>query len=229
MTITIEMVSDLVCPWCWLGLRRLQAARALITGVDCKVLFRPFELDATVPRDGVDYKAYMAARMGGSGEPGEDEKAGRFRPMREALEQYGAEEGIPFNFSGITVRPNTLDAHRLVRWAQGQEKGEAAKEALFHAYFADNRDIGNHAELSQIAGAIGLDADVVRDLLASDADEGAVREEAAIFRQMGIQGVPTYVGNRSVAVQGAESAEKLARFINTLAAQMPAERPAGTA
>lgn len=227
--IVIEMVSDLVCPWCWLGLRRLQAARAMAEEVEVKVLFRPFELDPTIPAEGTDYKAYMKARLGGTGAPGEDEKTSRFRAMRVALEQYGEAEGIPFDFDGITWRPNTLDAHRLVRWAQGQERAEAAKEALFAAYFTDHRDIGDHGVLTDIAGAIGLDTKIVADLLASGADTDAVREEEAMFQRMGVRGVPTYIGNRQTAVQGAEEAEKLAKFIRTLAAQVPAERPLGSA
>ena len=229
MSIVIEMVSDLVCPWCWLGLRRLQAARAMVPEAEVTVLFRPFELDPTIPAEGVDYKAYMKDRMGGTGAPDEDEKASRFKAMRTALEEYGKDEGIPFDFAGITWRPNTFDAHRLVRWAQGQERGEAAKEALFAAYFTEHRDIGDHGVLTDIAGKIGLETDIVADLLASGADSDAVREEEEVFQRMGVRGVPTYIGNREVAVQGAEEAEKLARFIRTLAAQMPMERPLGTA
>jgi len=224
MSITIEMVSDLVCPWCWLGLRRLEAARELTPEIEAELLFRPYELDPTIPREGVDYKTYMQAKLGGTGGDDEDPARSRFRAMREALEQYGAEEGIPFAFDGITVRPNTLDAHRLVRWAQGQDRGAAVKEALFAAYFRDHRDIGRQEVLGEIAGEIGLDREIVADLLARDADLDAVRREQAIFRDMGVRGVPTYIGDRRVAVQGAESAEKLARFIATLAARAPQER-----
>ena len=229
MSITIEMVSDLVCPWCWLGLRRLQAAREMTPGIEAEILFRPFELDPAIPREGVDYKAYMQAKLGGSGGSQEDPARSRFRAMRDALEQYGAEEGIPFAFDGITVRPNTLDAHRLVRWAQGQDAGADAKEALFAAYFRDHRDIGRQDVLVEIAGEIGLDRDIVSDLLARDADLDSVRREEEVFREMGVRGVPTYIGDRRVAVQGAESADKLTRFIRTLAERAPQERPmAGT-
>jgi predicted DsbA family dithiol-disulfide isomerase len=225
MSIVIEMVSDLACPWCWLGLRRLQAARAMVPDVDLQVLFRPYELDPTIPPEGVDYKTYMGARMGGTGELAQSEQTSRFRAMRAALEEYGESEGIPFDFKGMNWRPNTLNAQRLVRWAQGQDKGAVAKEALFSAYFSEHRNIGDLAVLADIGAAIGLERDLIEKLLASDADIDAVRQEEALFQQMEVRGVPTYIGNRSIAVQGAESAEKLAKFIRTLAARQPQQRP----
>jgi predicted DsbA family dithiol-disulfide isomerase len=127
----------------------------------------------------------------------------------------------------VTHRPNSFDAHRLVRWAQGQGKGGAAKEALFRAYFNEARDVGDHGVLVDIARSIDLDPDIVADLLKSGADTDAVRAEAETFRQMGISGVPTYIANRRVAVQGAESAEKLAKFIRHAASLLPQERTAG--
>ncbi|MEC7289869.1 MAG: DsbA family oxidoreductase [Pseudomonadota bacterium] len=219
MTLHIEMVSDLVCPWCWVGLRRLKGAMALVPDLDVAVLFRPFELDPTIPAGGTDYKAYMKSRFGS------DQSRDRANQMRDALIQYGEEEGIPFDFDRITRRPNSFDAHRLVYWAQGQSLGMQAKEALFEAYFAKGLDIGDHQVLITLASEIGLDANIVSDLLASDADVETTRQEQSLFRQMGISGVPTFIALRQIAVQGAESSEKLARFLNTAAAQVPAERP----
>ncbi|MFN7056708.1 DsbA family protein [Hyphomonas sp.] len=221
MTVALEMVSDLVCPWCWLGLRRIQAAMAEAPEVEVKLFFRPYELDPTIPPGGTDYKSYMSARITSP------EGRERMAMMRQALIEYGEAENIPFRFDAITRRPSSFDAHRLVRWAQGQGKGAAAKEALFTAYFRDARDIGQHSELVSIAREIDLDPDIVRDLLASGADTDAVRAEADTFREMGISGVPTYIANRRVAVQGAESAEKLVRFLRHAASLLPQERPSG--
>lgn len=221
MTVAIEMVSDIVCPWCWLGLRRIEAAIAEAQDVKVQLLFRPFELDPTIPAGGVDYKDYMAGRV--SSPEGRE----RMAAMRQALIDYGETEDIPYRFDAVTRRPNSFDAHRLVRWAQGQGKGAAAKEALFKAYFNEGRDIGDHAELVTIAGQIDLDPDIVDKLLKTDADADAVRQEAEIFREMGISGVPTYIANRRVAVQGAESVDKLVRFLRHAASQLPQERPAG--
>ena len=220
MTVVIEMVSDLVCPWCWLGLRRIEAARALAPEIDVQLLFRPYELDPTIPAEGVDYKAYMSSRV--TSPEGKE----RMSTMRQALIDYGEAEGIPYRFDKISQRPNSFDAHRLVRWAQGQNKGAAAKEALFQAYFEAARDIGSHAVLVDVARQIDLDADIVADLLKTGADTENVRTEAETFRQMGITGVQTYIANRRIAAQGAESAEKLAKFIRHAASLLPEERPA---
>ena len=223
MTLTIEMVSDIVCPWCWLGLRRIQSAIAATPEVDVQLLFRPFELDPTIPKEGVNYRDYIGSKF--SSEEGRE----RWAQMRAALVQYGIEEDIPYDFEAMTHRPNSFDAHRLVRWAQGQDKGAAAKEALFAAYFRDARDIGDHKVLIDIADSIDLDPEIVAKLLASDADVVETQSEAETFRQLGVSGVPTYIAMRRVAVQGAESAEKLSKFITASAKQMiPQERSLGT-
>ena len=219
MTLHIEMVSDLVCPWCWVGLRRLQGAIKLVPELEVEILFRPFELDPEIPAGGTDYKAYMQAKFGS------DQGKVRSNQMREALIQYGKELDIPFAFDQITRRPNSFNAHRLVRWAQGQDKAMATKEALFDAFFAKGLDIGEHETLVTIAAKVGLDPNIVSDLLASDADVETTRQEQNLFRQMGISGVPTFIAHRQIAVQGAETEEKLARFLQTAAAQMPKERP----
>lgn len=219
MTLHIEMVSDLVCPWCWVGLRRLKGAIELVPELDVEILFRPFELDPTIPAGGTDYKAYMKQRFGS------DQSKDRANQMRDALIQYGKDEGIPFDFEKITRRPNSFNAHRLVRWAQGQHLGLAAKEALFDAYFSKGQDIGDHEVLVTIAAKIGLDANLVADLLAGEADVERTRQEQNLFRQMGISGVPTFIAHRQIAVQGAETSEKLARFLKNAAEQTPAERP----
>lgn len=223
MTVVIEMVSDIVCPWCWLGLRRMEEARRLAPEVEVQLLFRPYELDPTIPPEGVDYKAYMSSRA--SSPDGKE----RMATMRRALIDYGNAENIPYRFDAMTHRPNSFDAHRLVRWAQGQGKGGAAKEALFRAYFSEARNIGDHGVLVDIAREIDLDPDIVADLVKSGADTDAVRAEAETFREMGISGVPTYIADRRVAAQGAESAEKLAKFIRHAASLLAQERPLGQA
>ena len=220
MTLVIEMVSDLVCPWCWLGKRRMDDAIKLVPDLEVELIFRPFELDPTIPAEGVDYKAHMKEKFGS--DAGKD----RANAMRQALIDYGEAEGIPYRFDQITRRPNSFNAHRLVRWAQGQQKGAEAKEALFKAYFSDGRDIGETDVLVDIAREIDLDPGIVAELLPTDADVQNVRNEEALFQQMGISGVPTYIANRRVAVQGAETAEKLARFLRDAAARLPEERPA---
>ena len=217
MTLQIEMVSDLVCPWCWVGLRRMKGAMEMVPELDVEIIFRPYELDPSVPPAGTDYKAYMKARFGG------DQNRERSNQMRDALVQYGKEEGIPFDFDAISWRPNSFNAHRLVRWAHGQNLGMAAKEALFESFFAKGEDIGDLEVLVTIASKIGLDANLVSDLLAGDADVETTRQEQNMFRQMGVSGVPTFIAHRKIAVQGAETSEKLARFLKAAAEQAPDE------
>lgn len=215
MKLDIEMVSDLSCPWCWVGLRRLLAAMKIASEVEVNIVFRPFELDSQIPSGGVDYKDYMKQKFSG------EEGAARVNSMRDTLVEYGAAEGIPFHFDRITRRPNTFDAHRLVSWAQGQDRGLEAKEALFSAFFSEGLDIGDLQVLLTIAAKIGLDPNLTADLLASDADTDKIRNEMNMFRQAGINGVPTFVAHRRIAAQGAETPDKLASFLRGAAAQTP--------
>ena len=203
----IEMVSDLVCPWCWLGLRRLKSAMALAPEVEIDLVFRPYELDPTTPAEGRDYKEAMASKFSSP------EAKERANTMRDMLVKAGAEEGVPFDFDKITRRPNTINAHRVVRWAQGQGKGMEAKEALFSAYFEHGRDIGDIEVLIEIGASVGLDKALLADLIKGPADLEKTQMEAQQFRQMGVTGVPTFVAGRAIAVQGAENAEKLAKFL----------------
>lgn len=222
--ITLEMVSDIVCPWCWLGLRRLKAAIALVPEIETQIQFRPYQLDPTVPEAGMDYKTYMKGKFGNDiDDAAKSASKNRWAQMRAALESYGQAEGIPFDFENMNMRPNTVNAHRLVYWAQGQGKGIDAKEALFKAYFTDHRDIGDKGVLADIAAEIGLDRAIVADLLAGQADRDTVSSEASLFMQMGVRGVPCFIGNRAIAVQGAESAENIAKLIRATAAQTPAD------
>lgn len=207
-SLSLDVVSDVVCPWCWLGKRNLDAARAASPDIDVEVTFRPHELDPSVPKEGVPYRAYMDAKLGG------DEAArARFKAMREHLEAAAPAAGITFRFDDIELRLNTIDAHRLVRWSRGQGKDGEAKEALFRAYFDELRNISAHGALVEIAADIGLDADIVRELLATDRDVAAVREEAAFFRNLGVTGVPTFIANGALALPGAVEVEAMQRFL----------------
>ncbi|WP_421857509.1 DsbA family oxidoreductase [Oceanicaulis sp.] len=211
--VSVDIVSDIVCPWCWLGLRYWDQARALVPEIQTETLYRPFQLDGAIPPGGVAYKDYMKKKFG----DGPDD---RFKMMREHLEQAGPAAGITFRFSGIPVRPNTLNAHRVIRWAQGQDLGEAASERLHKAFFDDHLDIGDPAVLSQLAGEVGLDADIVASLLQTDQDSQAVLDEEQFYRRLGVQGVPCFIFNGQFAVSGAEAPEVLADAIRQ-AASLP--------
>lgn len=194
--VEVDMVSDFVCPWCWLGYKQfLQAADK--TKPRPNLSFRPYMLDGTVPEGGADYREYMETKFG-------DKPDSRWKAMREHLEAAGPEAGIAFDFKAITRRPNTLDAHRLMRWAQGQDVGTACAEHLFRAYMENGEDIGNLDVLCRIAGDIGMDAELVRELLTSDKDKVDVQNEILFFRGLGVSGVPTFIYAGQMAVQGAQ-------------------------
>jgi predicted DsbA family dithiol-disulfide isomerase len=205
----LDVVLDVVCPWCWLGKRRLDAALAEVGDLEAEVGYRPFQLDPDVPPAGVDYRAYMMARFG---------DLGRIKSAQAHLTSAGAAAGITYRFEEMATRPNTLDAHRLIRWAQGQKKGPDAVEALFRAHFDELRDIGDKAVLADIAHAIGLDRDVIAHLLESEQDRQEVRAEEAFFRGLGIAAVPTFIANGRSAVQGAQESATLVRFLRAASA-----------
>ena len=217
--ISVDLVSDPVCPWCWLGLRYWRAARTLTPEIEVETVFRPYQLDPAVPQAGVPYAAYMRSKFSG-------EHSDRYKAMRTHLEEAGPEVGIVFNFDEIEIRPNTLDAHRLIRWAQGQGLAEDMTDALHRAFFEERRNLADRTELAQIAGEVGLDRDIIADLLASDRDADAVMREEQFYRSLGVQGVPCFIFNGRFAVSGAEAPEQLAMAIKK-AADMPPPPDAG--
>jgi len=212
----VDLVLDPVCPWCWLGHRYWRAAQDLVPEIPVETQLRPFQLDASIPNAGLPYQDYMKKRVG-------EDSQGRFKAMREHLEAAGPQAGIVFNFDEIAVRPNTMDAHRLIRWAQGQDKGEDAAEAVFKAYFEEQRDIGSGAELTAIADSIGLDATLVAELLATPRDTDTLEREERFYRSLGVAGVPCFIFNGAFAVSGAEAPEVLADAIRKAASLPPEE------
>jgi predicted DsbA family dithiol-disulfide isomerase len=210
-TLTIDVVSDVVCPWCYLGQKRLDAAIAASPDVDVAISWRPFQLDPTIPREGMDRKAYMRAKFG-------DES--RLADAHARLEALGRDVGIDYAFDAITVSPNTLDAHRVIRWAgaNGAEVQNRLVRRLFQLYFEEGKNIGDHAVLAGAAGEAGMDRAVVESLLGSDADRDAVAEEAATASRMGITGVPCFLFEGKYAVMGAQEISTLSDAIKQIAA-----------
>lgn len=199
-SLEVDMVSDFVCPWCWLGFKYYLAAAGK-TKPRPNLTFRPYMLDPTVPESGADYREYMTSKFG-------DNPDSRWKAMRDQLEASGPDVGINFDFKAITRRPNTLDAHRLMRWAQGQDLGFECAEKLFIAYMENGEDIGDHNILVRIAGEIGLDETITRDLLSGDEDKTDIQNEVLFFRGLGVSGVPTFIYGGQYAVQGAQPPEQ---------------------
>jgi len=209
--ISIDVVSDVVCPWCYVGQKRVEKALAGVPEIDVTMRWRPYQLDPTVPREGQDRKAYMLAKFGSEQ---------RIRDIHARIEPIGAAEGIAFAFDAIKVSPNTLDAHRVVRWAGSGPQGQQNRlvKRLFQLYFEEGANVGDHGVLAAAAGDVGMDASVVEALLASDADRGAVENEVATASRMGITGVPCFLLEGRYAVMGAQETATLADAIRQVAA-----------
>lgn len=201
----IDVISDTVCPWCFIGKRRLDAAVAQRPDLGIQVNWRPYQLDPNVPREGVERRAYFRAKFG-DGE--------RVKGMSETLVTYGAELGIAFAFDKAEMRPNTIDSHRLIRWASSVGVQDAVVEALFKAYFEQGRDIGDAAVLTSVAADCGMDAELVEELLASEADRELVLREAGLAGQMGVQGVPAFVLEGKYVLVGAQDTDVLLRVFD---------------
>ncbi|MCM0021958.1 MAG: DsbA family oxidoreductase [Tagaea sp.] len=198
--IRIDIVSDAVCPWCFIGKRRLERALAAEVPDGIVVGWRPFQLNPDLPADGMDRKEYLRLKFG-SESGGE-----RYKHVIAA----GLEEGIPFDFGAIKRTPNTIAAHRLIRRAEAEGTQDATVEALFQAYFTRGADIGDLDTLADIAASIGADRAAVRAYLESGEGDAEVRAEDQFARQVGIQGVPCFVVERKYAISGAQPPEAFA-------------------
>ncbi|MCD7109742.1 DsbA family oxidoreductase [Rhizobium sp. DKSPLA3] len=209
--VTIDVVSDVVCPWCYLGKARLDKAIAeLANEVLVTVSWRPYQLNPDLPPEGVDHKAHLAAKLGG------DAAVAR---AHETLTALGHADGVAFDFDAVKISPNTLDAHRLIRWAQaeGADTQASVVSGLFRANFEEGRNVGDRETLIDIAEAGGLDRAVVSALLASDADTADVKTEIDMARDMGVTGVPCFIIESKYAVMGAQSVEVLTGALRDIA------------
>lgn len=209
----VDVISDAVCPWCFIGMKRLETAIAMVPEVEVATRWRPYQLDSTIPAGGLPRQEYMLAKFGSEQ---------RLKEAHETVTALGEAEGIRFHFDAIAVAPNTLDAHRLIRWA-GSGKAPAGTQPrmvrrLFEMFFEEGRDIGDRAILREAAADCEMDAGLVEALLASPADADAVKAEIAMAGQMGIRGVPCFLIEGKYAVMGAQDAEKLADAIRQIAA-----------
>ena len=214
--ITIDIVSDVVCPWCYLGKARLELAIAEVqdeVGVD--INWRPYRLNPDYPPEGVDQKTMLVQKLGG------EERVAQAHKM---LSDYGREVGINFNFEAIKIGPNTLDAHRLIHWAmtENREKQDRVVNALFKANFEEGRNVGDHAVLLDIAEQAGLERSVIAALLASDADRDLVIAEIDAAQKIGVSGVPFFIFDQQYAVSGAQTPDVLVGALRDIA-KMKAE------
>lgn len=191
----IKVVSDVICPWCYVGKRRLEKAITLLgPNAQVKVTWKPFQLNPTMPKAGIDRNEYRKAKFGSL------EKS---KMLDARLTAVGASEGIAFHLERIARTPNTFDAHRLVWLAQRHDKQDAVVEALFKAYFIDGVDIGATRNLMSIAAAIGIEKATAEKMLATDEGLNEVVAEEEQSKAMGIEGVPGFVVGGIVLFSGA--------------------------
>jgi predicted DsbA family dithiol-disulfide isomerase len=200
----IDVVSDVVCPWCFLGKRRLEAAIRDSGEGPIAVRWRPYQLDPSIPAGGMDRRAYMRAKF---------KDDARLQSIHDHLTELGAEVGAAYAFDKIKRAPNTLDAHRLIRWAEVGDQQNAVVERLFQLYFEQGRDIGDRALLATIAGECGMDAALVAKRLTERDDIDAVEAEIAQAQAMGVTGVPFFIFASRLGVPGAQAVDVLAKAI----------------
>ena len=212
--VTIDVVSDVVCPWCFIGKRRLERALALKPDIPVEVRFHPYFLNPWVPREGMTRDEYLTTKFG---------SPERYHGIAGRVAAAAAAEGLTYAVDKMRRQPNTLDCHRLILWAQSIGKAAEMKQRLMELYFRDGGDLTDVNVLVQAAADVGLDADDVRKRLATDEDVARVSSQAQEASDKGISGVPTFVFAQKYAVSGAQPAEQLARAIRQVSAEINAQ------
>ena len=216
----IDMVSDVVCPWCFIGKRRLEKAIALKPDIPVEVRFHPYFLNPWVPREGISREEYLVTKFG---------SVEGYNKNAQRVAQAAAGEGLTYTYDKIKRQPNTLDCHRLIRWAGEIGKAAAMKQRLMDLYFAEGGDLTDREVLVKAAADCGLDPDLTRELLASDRDVDRVTQEAEQAKEAGIDGVPCFILGGVMAVSGAQDPAYLADAMGRAADEVAKRATAATA
>jgi len=212
--LVIDIVSDVVCPWCYIGKRRIENALALVPDVPVQVNWRPFFLNSWVPREGISREEYLTAKFG---------SVDAYKGIAGRVVAAANEEGLVYRPDLVKRQPNTTDCHRLIYWAEAEGNAAEMKQRLMELYFRDGGDLTDTEVLVQAAADCGLDADEVRARLATDEDTALVSGQAQEASDKGISGVPTYVFAQKYAVSGAQPPELLARAVRQVSAEVNAQ------
>lgn len=194
----IDIYSDTVCPWCFIGKRRLESALAARDELEVTINWRAFQLNPDMPVEGMAWGAYVSAKFG---------SPERAESVFASIGRAGHLERIPFNFEAATRMPNTVQSHRLIRFAARHNRQDAIVESLFKAFFLDGEDIGRNDVLVQLGRRTGLDGPDLEHYLAGDEDLDSVLAEDLRARRMGIKAVPSFIVNGAYAISGAQEAE----------------------
>jgi len=210
-TLPIDVVSDVVCPWCYIGKRLLEKAIALKPEIPVEVRFRPYFLNPWVPREGMSREDYLIAKFG---------SVERYNSNSQRVVDAAEYAGLTYARDKIKRQPNTLDCHRLILWAGRDGKAAQMKQRLMELYFAEGGDLTDREVLIKAAGDCGMDPARVRELLPSDADVAEVEREAQSAKEAGIDGVPCFIFGGLLAVSGAQAPDYLAQAIERASAEL---------
>jgi predicted DsbA family dithiol-disulfide isomerase len=205
MPVQIEIVSDVVCPWCFIGKRRLEQALARVQA-EVEVVWRPFQLNPGLPEEGMERELYVQRKFGSAG-PG----------VYARVAAVGASVGIPFAFERIVRQPNTVAAHQLFGLASRGARQDAMVESLFRGYFLEGADLTRRADLVSLAGQAGLDPAAAQACLEDRASRRTVEDADRQARALGVEGVPFFIFDRRLAVSGAQEPEVLVQAIERAA------------
>jgi predicted DsbA family dithiol-disulfide isomerase len=208
--VRIDIVSDVVCPWCFIGKKRLENAVAMKPDVPVELHWRPYFLNDWIPREGISREQYLTTKFGG---------VDRYKGIAQRVAAAAQAEGLTYAMDKISRQPNTLDAHRLIRWAGEIGKAAEMKQTLMDFYFTQGGDLTDRETLVRAASEAGLDAEKVRADLASDKDVAEIEREAEAAKEAGIQGVPMFIFDGRFAVSGAQAPETLADAIERASQQ----------
>ena len=212
--VKIDIVSDVVCPWCYIGKKRIEDALRLAADVPVDIDWRPFFLNPWVPREGISREEYLTTKFG---------SVDAYKGIAGRVVTAAGEEGLTYRPDLVKRQPNTIDCHRLIHWAEASGKSAEMKQRLMELYFRDGGDLTDVNVLVQAAADVGLDADEIRKRLATDEDVALISGQAEEAAEKGISGVPTFVFAQKYAVSGAQPADQLARAIRQVSAEVNAQ------
>ncbi|MEM9100144.1 MAG: DsbA family oxidoreductase [Pseudomonadota bacterium] len=217
--VPLDIISDPICPWCYIGKSNLDRAIAEVGEDPFTESWRIFQLNPDMPHEGVDRRQYLEWKFGGP--EGAKRVYGR-------IAEAGKAAGLDMNLEAIPRTPNTFDAHRLIRWSETTGNQTAVVQQLFRRYFVEGQDISDHDVLLEVATSAGMERDVVAELLKGDADRAALEQEEQAARQMGVTGVPCFIINGQHVIQGAQDTATWVRIITELNAALAARQEADT-
>ncbi|QCK87494.1 DsbA family oxidoreductase [Phreatobacter aquaticus] len=208
--LSVDVISDVVCPWCFIGKRRLEKALGLVPEIAVEIRWRPYQLAPELPAGGIPRDEYLTAKFG---------SVERSRQLFQRVVSAGAEDGIAFAFDRIAISPNTLDAHRLILWSRTAGTQDALVEALFRSYFLEGANLADRDTLIAIGVAHGLDTALLTELFGSDADIDRTQRDIASARNIGVTGVPFFIIGGRYGIAGAEAPETIAGALRQAASE----------